>query len=146
MRLISADTAIAELEELFIGLMDIFPADPGYIMPLREDVDRVMRVTQFERYQYLKPGMDCNAYVLLLMAYLKQEAWLDHMTENTPDGQGYAPAAAMADMDLFDGRMVSHRTGLIRTADAGWLIVEPQTDEVRRVKRGKDIAYRVYFP
>ena len=142
--------------EMFNMLLDFWPklsprstflSKEMYIMPSREDIEKILAQSLIDEYDYTASTGDtgnagiliCGDYGLLLHADVIKERYKDAQAGKIPVGQLYALTFGQIwFQDYYRG---AHAVNLAITHDEGILFALPQIDEIRKPEKGLTVDF-----
>jgi hypothetical protein len=117
----------------------ILSVDKIYWTPKRKSVESLLYDSFIENYGYLKEIFDCDDFALILHAFVVQERyrWVD--SDKKPEGGEWLPWV------FGEIGINNHMLNFCLTEDDGFIIIEPQSDEIREADTKRDIPKFIKF-
>jgi hypothetical protein len=127
------------LQQQFTGNIQIL--DSWYWVPTRDEVQRFLKESFIDQYQYVAQAYDCDDFALTLMAYARQERHKKMHLKQIPASQYYSwPLGMVCGTRQSGNGLVAHAFNVCVTSDADVVYIEPQTDRLRTSTK-----YKIYF-
>jgi len=112
----------------------VFMADETYVLPSRAEVEKALQDSKIDKYVYTDELWDCDNYALLLHAYVIRKRYEDFRKGKLAKEQCYSLAFGQIWTDI-------HAINIALTYDEDILLIEPQTDEIRKAEKGLNITF-----
>ena len=140
MSLINSDIVRAELAAIWPKLKFVVLSDPAWMAPLVGDLRDYLRLRwRPARPPYLARLSECEEFALGLVAH--QRRWhAEQILAGADTGTGNWPLGIVVGTK-FGGRDIDHWANICRTADAGIVLIEPQTCAVWPAAAAGDQIY-----
>ena len=125
--------------EIFNKLHNMWPSlthgkiwfeDGKYLLPTRSELEKKLLESVVESYEYVPEIEDCGDFALLLHGDIIRSRYDDYKAGKIPDSQLYP--WAFGQIWYQDTVMGPHAINICITSDEGILLVEPQSDEIRK--------------
>ena len=105
--------------------------DNEYNVPKIDEVQKLLKVTFIEDYQYKVDKFDCNTFSLIFDAFVRQQQYFNDKAYPYSIGQVYG---------IFPDFSLDFHARNIAYCQDGWWLLEAQTDETRRVNAKDSIS------
>jgi hypothetical protein len=112
--------------------------DEQYYAPKRDELERLLYETYFNKYDWTKDLFDCNTFALCLMAYVRQLIYAKR--EKEPDDIRWKEPWALGRL-VIPKTQVHHMLNWCYTSTDGLLLIEPQTDGIREPYRNEKALF-----
>jgi hypothetical protein len=153
--IITARDILAELQELWPDLWDVWPMDKDFFCPVYADVQEalvkiakykvILKEALLENGVMLNTGYrngahDCDNFALELQADISRFRMASKTGEVAPvHTQSWAFGTACCTQ--VRGRRFNHTINICRTSDNGYVFVEPQDNTFWLADKAKDTPY-----
>ena len=117
----------------------LWAADAKYIMPTRGELEKAVFESPVSGYEYVPEIEDCDDYALFLQADIIRKRYDDYKAGKIPKGQQYPWAFGQIWYD--DPKIGSHAVNICITFDDGVLLIEPQTNKIRKPEKNIKISF-----
>jgi hypothetical protein len=98
-----------------------FVADGNYYLPTLEEIKTLIKKSFIEKYKYKIETFDCDDFALILHAWIRQKQYRDKWENPWAFGEVWGKFK----------KNEFHAMNFVITRDKGFLLIEPQTDEVK---------------
>ena len=119
-------SALAQFPNVYIILRE-----NEYHVPKIDEVQKLMKETFIEQYQYVVDKFDCDDFALIFDAFCKQQKYFDNKPKPDAIGQVYG---------IFPDFSPEFHARNIALCEDGWWLLEAQTDETRRVNAKDSVS------
>ena len=119
-------SALAQFPNAYIVI-----GDNEYHVPKIDEVQKLMKETFIEQYQYVVNKFDCDDFALIFDAFCKQQQYFNDRDKPDAIGQVYG---------IFPDFSPEYHARNIALCEDGWWLLEAQTDETRRVNAKDSVS------
>ena len=155
--IITARSILAELQEIWPDLWDIWPMDKDFVCPTVVDVqEALLKIIEYRAIlngALLRAGVvlntgyrdgahDCDNFALELQADISRFRMATKVDGTVPTNtKSWAFGTALCTM--VNGRRYNHTVNICRTSDSGYIFIEPQNNSFWIADKAKDTPYFV---
>ena len=117
-----------------LSVCSVYMADEIYVLPARANVEGILQDSKIDEYIYQHEIFECNNYALLLHAYVIHKRYKDFQEGKLLKEQSYSQAFGQIWINM-------HALNIAITHDEGILLVEPQTDKIKKPNKKLDVTF-----
>lgn len=103
-------------------------ADRKYKKPTRTEVEKLLRETYFEDYEWTKEVFDCDDFAVILNAFVKQNRYKEGAKLPWAFGEAWVKGG-------------EHAVNIVITSDNKILLIEPQADKIWEASEKDEIVF-----
>jgi hypothetical protein len=117
----------------------LWPEDRSYVMPTRKELEEFVFKSKVDDYEYVPEIQDCGDFALFLHVDVIRERFKDYKDGKISKDQQYP--WAFGQLWHQDSQIGYHAINICITKDEGVLLIEPQTDKIRKATRDMTIYF-----
>lgn len=121
----------------------IFTSDAYYWLPTKEYLVELVRESNIDKYKYIKEVHDCDDFALMLHAYAIDRRYKKIMKNELKPNEWFSLSLGQIWGSKFRGKDLYHAINVAVTQSQEIILIEPQSDEVWKPKKGQDVAFWV---